>query len=71
MLLAQVARSRSRPTTYLPYSARFAGLGVPQLGEYAVAGVIPDALLNALLAFLVGGWWLRLGRDKTDAWDER
>jgi hypothetical protein len=33
--------------------------------------VIPDALLNAVLAYFVGGWWLRLGRDKTDAWDER
>src|SRR5215213_503875 len=45
----------------LGYSARWlAGLGVPQLGEYAVGGVLPDALINALLAFLVGGWLLNL-----------
>ena len=36
-----------------------AGLGVPPLGEYAVGGVLPDAVLNALLAYLVGGWLLR------------
>ena len=55
----------------LPTALNFAGLAAPPFGEYAVAGVIPDALLNALLAYFVGGWWLRLGRDKTDAWDER
>ena len=45
----------------LGYSARWlAGLGVPQLGEYAVGGVLPDALVNALLAFLVGGWLLNV-----------
>ena len=33
-----------------------AGLGVPGLAEYAVGGILPDAALNALLAYLVGGW---------------
>src|SRR5215218_7579198 len=37
-----------------------AGLGVPQLGEYAVGGVLPDAVINALLAFLIGGWLLNV-----------
>ena len=36
-----------------------AGLGVPPLGEYALGGVVPDAALNAVLAFLVGGWVLK------------
>jgi hypothetical protein len=36
-----------------------------------VVGVIPDAALNALLAYFVGGWLLRIGRDKTAAWEDR
>ncbi len=36
-----------------------AGLGVPSLAEYTVGGVLPDAALNALLAFFIGGWLLR------------
>ena len=45
----------------LGYSARWlAGLGVPQFGEYAVGGVLPDAVINALLAFLIGGWLLNV-----------
>src|ERR671910_2881777 len=56
--------------TYLT-ALNLAGLAAPAFGEYAVGGVIPDAALNALLAFFVGGWLLHMGRDKTDAWDER
>jgi rod shape-determining protein MreD len=48
-----------------------AGLEGPPFGEYAVAGLLPDALLNALLAYLVSGWLLKVGRDKTLAWEDR
>jgi hypothetical protein len=45
----------------LSYVARWlAGLGVPQLGEFAVWVVLPDAIINALLAFLIGGWLLNV-----------
>ena len=72
LLLAQVVAISvaAYDLTYLT-ALNFAGLAAPPLGEYAVAGVIPDALLNALLAYVVGGWWLRIGRDKTGTWDEK
>lgn len=66
VLLAQVVGLAVACYDLLGYSARWlAGLGVPQLGEYAVVGVLPDALINALLAFLVGGWLLNLVNIKT------
>jgi len=66
VLLAQVAGLAVAGYDLLGYSARWlAGLGVPQLGEYAVGGVLPDALINALLAFLVGGWLLNVVNIKT------
>ena len=66
VLLAQVAGLAVACYDLLGYSARWlAGLSVPQLGEYAVIGVLPDALINALLAFLVGGWLLNLVNIKT------
>lgn len=48
--------------TYLT-ALNLAGLAAPAFGEYAVGGAIPDAALNALLAYFVGGWLLHLGRD--------
>jgi len=61
VLLAQVAGLAVACYDLLGYSARWlAGLGVPPLGEYAVGGVLPDALINALLAFLIGGWLLNV-----------
>src|SRR5919112_1604476 len=61
LLLAQVAGLAVAAYDLLGYSARWlAGLAVPHLGEYAVGGVLPDALINALLAFLVGGWLLNV-----------
>ena len=66
VLLAQVAGLAVACYDLLGYSARWlAGLGVPPLGEYVVVGVLPDALINALLAFLVGGWLLNLVNIKT------
>jgi rod shape-determining protein MreD len=65
VLLAQVAGLAVAAYDLLGYSARWlAGLGVPQLGEYAVGGVLPDALINALLAFLIGGWLLNVVNTK-------
>jgi rod shape-determining protein MreD len=61
ILLAQVIGLAVAGYDLLGYSARWlAGLGVPQLGEYAVGGVLPDAVINALLAFLIGGWLLNV-----------
>jgi hypothetical protein len=56
--------------TYLT-ALNLAGLEAPMFGDYAVTGLLPDALLNALLAYLVGGWLLKVGRDKTYAWEDR
>lgn len=36
-----------------------AGLEQPPLLNYAFSGILPDALLNALLAYLAGGWLLK------------
>lgn len=41
-----------------------AGLDGPALGIYLVAGVIPDTVLNAVLAYLICGWLLRAIRVK-------
>ena len=61
ILLAQVTGLAVAGYDLLGYSARWlAGLGVPQFGEYAVGGVLPDAVINALLAFLIGGWLLNV-----------
>ena len=48
---------------------KLAGLQGPAFGEYAVAGALPDAVLNALLAYLVGGWLLKIGRTKDRSWE--
>jgi rod shape-determining protein MreD len=61
ILLAQVVGLAVVGYDLLGYSARWlAGLAVPRLGEYAVVGVLPDAVINALLAFLLGGWLLNV-----------
>jgi rod shape-determining protein MreD len=61
LLLAQVAGLAVAGYDLLGYTARWlAGLAVPQLSEYAVGGVLPDALINALLAFLLGRWLLNV-----------
>jgi hypothetical protein len=72
LLLAQVAGLAVAAYDLLGYSARWlAGLGVPQLGEYAVGGVLPDAFINALLAYLVGGWLLSVVDVKpTHSWEK-
>ena len=72
LLLAQVVALSVAfyDLTYLT-ALNLAGLAAPPFGEYAVAGVIPDVALNALLAYFVGGWLLRIGRDKARGWEER
>ena len=72
ILLAQVIGLAVAGYDLLGYSARWlAGLGVPQLGEYAVGGVLPDAVINALLAYLVGGWLLKVVDVKpTHSWEK-
>jgi rod shape-determining protein MreD len=61
VLLAQVAGIAVAGYDLLGYTARMlAGLSVPRLSEYAVWGVLPDALINTLLALLIGGWLLQI-----------
>jgi rod shape-determining protein MreD len=45
-----------------------AGQGSPPIVGYLASGVIPDVLLNALLAYLVGGWLLSLLIAKEEEW---
>jgi rod shape-determining protein MreD len=72
LLLAQVVAISvaAYDLTYL-VAINLAGLQGPPFDNYAVVGLIPDALLNALLAYLVGGWLLKVGRDNTRAWEDR
>jgi rod shape-determining protein MreD len=72
VLLAQVViiSVAAYDLTYLT-ALNLAGLQAPTFGEYAVVGLIPDAALNALLAYFIGGWLVRIDRGKTRAWEER
>jgi rod shape-determining protein MreD len=72
ILLAQVTGLAVAGYDLLGYSARWlAGLGVPQLGEYAVGGMLPDAVINALLAFLIVGWLLNVVNiNPTHSWEK-
>lgn len=45
-----------------------AGSEGPPLGRYLFGGVVPDVLLNAFLAYLVGGWLLRFVTTKEERW---
>ena len=71
LLLAQVVAITvaAYDVTYL-VALDFAGLEGPPLGDYAVVGLIPDVLANAFVAYLIGGWLLKLGRDTTYAWED-
>jgi rod shape-determining protein MreD len=73
LLLAQVvAISVAAYDLIYLVALNLAGLEGPAFTDYAVVGVLPDALLNALLAYLIAGWLLRIGRDKTRAsWEDR
>ncbi len=72
VLLAQVVliSVAAYDLTYLT-ALNLAGLQAPTFGEYAVLGLIPDAALNALLAYFIGGWLVRIDRGMTRAWEER
>jgi rod shape-determining protein MreD len=72
VLLAQVVGLAVACYDLVGYTARWlAGLGVPALGEYAARGVFPDAVVNGLLAFLIGGWLLKLVSVKPHNWEGR
>ncbi|MGH3147579.1 MAG: rod shape-determining protein MreD [Rubrobacter sp.] len=65
MMLAQAAGLSVAAYDVMGLTARWlAGLGVPALSEYAVWGLLPDAALNAVLAYLVGGWLLNVVNTK-------
>ena len=73
VLLAQVVAVCVAGFGLLLWGARhlagYGGYGGPPLAEYAVAGILPDALLNAVLAYLVGGWLLKIVNVKSRAWE--
>jgi rod shape-determining protein MreD len=72
VLLAQVvAISVAAYDLIYLMALNLAGLQAPAFGEYAVVGLIPDAALNALLGYIIGGWLVRIGRHKTRAWEEQ
>ena len=65
VVLAQAAGLAVAAYDLLGLTARWlAGFGVPALGEYAVWGRLRDAVLNALLAYLAGGWLLKIVTPK-------
>jgi rod shape-determining protein MreD len=69
-MLAQAAGVAVAAYDVMGLTARWlAGLGVPALDEYAVGGLLPDVVLNALLAFLVGGWLLKIVSTKPRSWE--
>ena len=73
LLLAQVV-AISVAVYDLTYfvALNLAGLEGPTFSDYAVTGLLPDALLNAFLAYLIGGWLLKIGHDKVRAsWEDR
>ena len=69
-LLAQVvgASVAAYDLIYLA-AVNLAGLTGPPVGEYLIAGVLPNAVLNALLAYLIGGPLLRITRAKPRTWE--
>ena len=72
VILAQAAGLAVAAYDVMSLMARWlAGSGVPSLAEYAVGGVLPDAVLNALLAFLVGGWLSKTVSTKPHSWEGR
>lgn len=72
VLLTQVVALAVAGYDLMGFTARWlAGLGVPTLGEYAVWGVIPDVAFNALMAFLVGGWLLKVVSVKPHGWESK
>ena len=49
-------------------SLNLAGNEGPPPVNYFLGGVVPDVLLNALLAYLVSGWLLKLIATKEEIW---
>ena len=50
------------------FATALAGQGSPPILGYLVGGVLPDVLLNALLAYLASSWLLRLLIAKEEEW---
>ena len=72
VMLTQAAGFAVAAYDVMGLTARWlAGLSVPALGEYAVGGVLLDAVLNALLAYLIGGWLLKTVNTKPRSWEGR
>ena len=64
-MLAQAAGASVAARDLIGLGAiNLAGLQGPPLGEFLLTGVLPDALLNALLAFVAARWILNFVRGK-------
>ena len=50
------------------FAPLLAGPGGPPVATYIAGGIVPDVLLNALLAYLVGGRLLKLIATKDEKW---
>ena len=69
LLLAQEAAAAVAVYDLLSlFAPILAGRGGPPIGSYLVGGVVPDVILNAILAYLVGGWLLKLITTKEEKW---
>lgn len=69
-VMAQVVAVSVAVYDLVDYAAMgLAGLQTPSFGGYLVGGVLPDALLNGVLAYLVGGFLLRIGRTRRRGWE--
>lgn len=69
-VLAQVAALSVAAYDLIEFAAvALAGMSRPPLGQYLIAGALPDALLNAVLAYAAGGALLRITRPKPRGWD--
>lgn len=69
LILAQATAAAVAVYDLLVWLAPFlAGRDGPSVVDYLLYGVFPDVLLNALLAFLLSGWLLRLITTKEERW---
>lgn len=65
LLLAQVAGLSVFAYNLVSLTAlNLTSLTGPPVGGYIIGGALPDALLNAVLAYILGGWLLNVVRVK-------
>lgn len=50
------------------FASLLAGQGASPVTGYLVGGVLPDVLMNTVLAYLIGGWLLKLITTQEERW---